>query len=62
MPNEDGKSLLDKILINVVGFERQYAGSRKTKTTMVIVDSKTIYIILILLLKKVMMAGKIIRK
>lgn len=42
LPKEDGKSLLDRIWVNLVGLERQYADGREPKTTMVIVDSKTI--------------------
>lgn len=41
-PKENGKSLLDEILIKLVGLERQWADGREPKTTMVIVDSKTI--------------------
>ncbi len=41
-PKENGKSLLDELLIKLVKLERQYADGRAPETTMVIVDSKTV--------------------
>ena len=40
--DEDGKSLLDRLLVKMVRLERQCADGREPWTTMVIVDSKTI--------------------
>ena len=41
-PDETGKSLIDEVLSKLVQLERQMADGRAPKTTMVIVDSKTI--------------------
>jgi len=39
---ENGLSLLDEILADLVSFERQYADGRSPKTTMVIPDSRSV--------------------
>ena len=41
-PKENGLSLLDDILCDLVSYERQYADGRTPKTTMVIPDSRSV--------------------
>ena len=58
-PDENGVSVLDRVLRKLVEAERQKNG-RKAQTTMIIVDSKSVQM-LIPLKKRVMMRGKSIR-